>query len=113
MQYEGLLVGIGTFLIIGVMHPVVIKTEYHFGAKAWPSFLVIGLLLAGASLFLPSFALSALASVAGFSFLWGIRELFEQEQRVKKGWHPRNPARGGETPEGSALRTTRKGPEAP
>jgi hypothetical protein len=95
MQFEGLLVGIGTFLIIGVMHPVVIKTEYHFGAEAWPAYLAAGLLLSGASLFLMPFWLSALAAVAGFSFLWGIRELFEQRQRVEKGWHPRNPARGG------------------
>lgn len=95
MHFEGLLVGIGTFLIIGVMHPVVIKAEYHFGAQCWPAFLAVGLLLSALSLLSGAFVLSALLAVAGFSFLWGIKELFEQKRRVEKGWHPRNPARKG------------------
>jgi hypothetical protein len=93
MHYEGLLVGIGAFLIIGVMHPVVIKTEYYLGARAWPAYLAAGLVFSALSLFVGPFVLSALLAVTGFSFLWGIRELFEQEVRVKKGWHPANPNR--------------------
>ena len=27
------------------------------------------------------------------AFLWSIRELFEQEERVKKGWWPENRAK--------------------
>ena len=27
------------------------------------------------------------------AFLWSIRELFEQEESVKKGWWPENPAK--------------------
>ena len=34
MNFEGLLVGVFTFLIIGVSHPIVIKTEYYFGTTS-------------------------------------------------------------------------------
>lgn len=91
MNYDGLIIGIGVFLIIGIMHPVVIKTEYYLGSKVWPLFLIMGLLFISLSLFIDLSVLSILLSVLGFSFLWGIRELFEQTQRVKKGWFPSNP----------------------
>ena len=51
----GLFIGICTFLIIGLFHPVVVKAEYYWGTKCW----------------------------------W----IFEQEDRVKKGWFPKNPKR--------------------
>jgi hypothetical protein len=31
--------------------------------------------------------------VFGFSSLWSIHEIIEQEERVKKGWFPANPKR--------------------
>ena len=31
--------------------------------------------------------------ILAFSCFWSIRELFEQEQRVKKGWFPKNEKR--------------------
>lgn len=91
MHFDGLIIGVGTFFIIGILHPVVIKTEYHIGTKAWPVFLVTGLACIAFSLFSPVHILSALSSVWGFSLLWSIRELFEQTQRVKRGWYPSNP----------------------
>ena len=45
MGFEGIVIGAGAFLIIGLMHPVVIKTEYYVGTRAWPAFLVPGLIL--------------------------------------------------------------------
>ncbi len=33
MNYCGLIVGLSTFLIIGLFHPLVIKAEYHLGSK--------------------------------------------------------------------------------
>ena len=33
MNYDGIIIGIGTFLIIGLLHPVVIKAEYYFTTK--------------------------------------------------------------------------------
>lgn len=85
------MIGAGAFLIIGALHPVVIKAEYHFGRRVWPAFLAAGLGCCAASLFLPGNVLPALAAVLGCSLLWSIRELHEQEKRVKKGWFPENP----------------------
>ena len=42
MHIQGLLLGALTFLIIGVCHPIVIKTEYYFGTRPWPLFLLTG-----------------------------------------------------------------------
>lgn len=89
--FYGILIGFGTFVIIGVLHPVVIKAEYHIGKKIWPAFLALGLLSVSGSCLTGNILLSALLAVLGFSLLWSIRELFEQEERVKKGWYPANP----------------------
>ena len=65
MNFIGIIVGLCTFLIIGLCHPLVIKAEYHLGKGCWWLFLLAGLIV----------------------------ELFEQEKRVRKGWFPENPAR--------------------
>lgn len=91
MNLQGLIIGITTFLIIGCFHPIVIKCEYYFGKKIWPVFLVSGILGIIISLFVNSLTLSCIAGVFGFSSLWAIHEIIEQEERVKKGWFPRNP----------------------
>ena len=83
MNYEGLLLGVATFVVIGVFHPIVIKTHYYFGTRPWWVFL----------LFIASLFWSALCGIVGFSSLWTIKELFEQEERVRKGWFPDNPKR--------------------
>ena len=41
---SGLFIGICTFLIIGLFHPVVVKAEYYWGTKCWWIFLVLGIL---------------------------------------------------------------------
>jgi len=93
MNFIGILVGLGTFVIIGVFHPIVTKTEYHLGKKMWPLFLAGGIVFCAASLFLANPILSSLLAVLGFTSFWSIKELYEQEQRVKKGWFPANPKR--------------------
>ncbi len=93
MQYEGVLIGFLAFVIIGVFHPIVIKSEYHFGVRIWPVFLLAGLAALGASLFAQSVLLSAMLGVLGFTCLWSIHEIIEQAERVKKGWFPKNPKR--------------------
>jgi hypothetical protein len=35
--------------------------------------------------------ISSIIGVVGFSSLWSIHEIIEQEERVKKGWFPNNP----------------------
>lgn len=91
MNWSGLILGTVCFLLIGLGHPLVIKSEYYWGKKVWPGFLVGGLAFMAASLFVHDAVLSALLGVAGCTLLWGIGELFEQEKRVEKGWFPANP----------------------
>lgn len=93
MYLTGLIIGLSTFVITGIFHPVVIKMEYHFSKRCWPLFLLLGLVCVGLSLAMRDMVPSALLGVLGFSFLWCIRELFEQEERVRKGWFPSNPDR--------------------
>jgi len=33
LNYIGLIIGVATFIIIGIFHPIVIKTEYYWGVK--------------------------------------------------------------------------------
>lgn len=40
---SGILIGLTTFIVIGVFHPVVIKCEYYFSDRVWPVFLAGGL----------------------------------------------------------------------
>jgi len=93
MYFEGLLIGISTFLIIGLFHPLVIKTEYYTGTRFWWVFLLLGVGGIVASFFIEDTFWSALIGVFAFSSLWTIKELFEQKKRVEKGWFPKNPKR--------------------
>ena len=90
MFFTGLIIAFGTFLIIGVFHPIVIKTEYYFGTGQWWVFLVLGIGAIIASLCIAQVILSSLLGVIGASCLWSIGELFEQKKRVDKGWFPKN-----------------------
>ena len=92
----GLFIGISTFLIIGIFHPVVIKCEYYFGTRCWWVFLLLGILGIAAALWVRNVLWSSLLGVFAFSSLWTILELFEQKERVKKGWFPMNPKRKAE-----------------
>lgn len=94
-QYNlaGLAIGICTFLIIGLFHPIVIKVEYYTGTKYWWVFLLLGLVGGIMTIFISDIFLSTLLGVFSFSSFWTIKELFEQVDRVKKGWFPKNPKR--------------------
>jgi hypothetical protein len=91
MNYDGIIIGLTSFLIIGLFHPIVIKAEYYIGKKIWPVFLILGIILIAISLFIDQFMISALAGLTGFAFLWSIHEVIKQEERVAKGWFPANP----------------------
>ncbi|MGL5435436.1 MAG: DUF4491 family protein [Lachnospiraceae bacterium] len=93
MNYLGLIAGIATFLIIGIFHIVVIKAEYYFSKNCWPWFLALGFICCVISLFTKITIISVLFAILGFTLFWSIKELFEQEKRVNKGWHPNNPKR--------------------
>ena len=92
----GLVIGIATFLIIGLFHPLVVKGEYYLGVRCWWVFLVMGIVAIVASVAVRHILWSTLLAVWGASSLWSIGELFEQRQRVAKGWFPANPKRQGQ-----------------
>lgn len=88
----GLAIGLATFLIIGIFHPLVIKGEYYMGQRCnWLFFtggigmLILSLVTQG--------VWSILCGVTSFSCFWSILEVKEQRERVRKGWFPANPKR--------------------
>ena len=91
ISLSGVLIGGATFLIIGLFHPLVIKGEYYFGEKIKWAFLGVGILFLVLSLFVGNLMLSILCGVTSFSAFWGIKEVVEQVERVRKGWFPANP----------------------
>ncbi len=90
---HGILVGLCAFLLIGLFHPIVVKAEYYFTKRIFPLFIAMGVLFLLAAYFAASALVSSLCGVTGFACLWSVRELFEQEERVRKGWFPKNPKR--------------------
>ena len=90
---EGVVIGLLTFFIIGLFHPLVIKGEYYFGVRCWWVFLIAGIVAIAAALMIESVMWSAICGVVGFSSFWSIGELFEQRRRVERGWFPKNPKR--------------------
>lgn len=85
----GLAIGLCTFLVIGLFHPLVIKGEYHFGVRVWWVFLVVGLAAIAGSVAVRGVFGSTMLGVVGFSSLWAIGEVFHQRRRVEKGWFPK------------------------
>ena len=59
--------------------------------KAETLFLIVGIGLIISSIFIENITISSIIAVVGFSSLWSIHEIIEQEERVKKGWFPKNP----------------------
>lgn len=91
MNFYGLLVGLATFIIIGLFHPLVIKAEYYLGAGIWWLFALAGVMFAAASLFVEGAVVSTVLGVIAFSCFWSILELIHQRRRVDKGWFPEGP----------------------
>ncbi|MCL1868114.1 MAG: DUF4491 family protein [Paludibacter sp.] len=85
----GIIIGLITFLIIGLFHPLVVKGEYYFGVKCWWVFLLLGIGGIIAALLLQNIIAAASCGVFAFSSFWSIGELFEQRKRVEKGWFPK------------------------
>lgn len=91
LNFSGIVIGIATFLVIGLFHPLVIKAEYYIGVRSWWLFLFLGIIAGVASLFVVNLTLSIILGVVAFSSFWSIGEVFEQKKRVEKGWFPANP----------------------
>jgi hypothetical protein len=89
LNFSGLIIGIATIVIIWFGRYACIKGEYYFTKKLWYLFLVVGIISVVGSLFIFNTIISAVISIFGFTFLWGIHEIIEQEERVEKGWFPK------------------------
>jgi hypothetical protein len=93
LNVSGIIIGVATFLIIGLFHPLVIKAEYYIGVKSWWLFMLLGIVSIVASLLVANLIFSILLGVVAFSSFWSIGEVFQQKKRVEKGWFPANPKR--------------------
>ena len=96
MNFTGIIVGLATFLIIGIFHPIVIKAEYYLGTRCWWMFLVAGILFGIISLSVDNLIASTILGVTAFSSFWSILELKQQKERVRKGWFPAGPGHKSE-----------------
>lgn len=96
LNLTGLWLGLYMLGVIGFGFFWVIKIEYYLGAQVWKVVLILGVLLSLASLFMPSFILSALVGIFGGSVVWGATELPDQAERVRRGLFPANPHRARE-----------------
>jgi hypothetical protein len=83
MQYAGFILGVVTFVMIGILHVAVVKIEQMWGSHLWPGFVVIGILMGAASLFVDNVLVSALLGINGFMFAWSGPELKKQKERVE------------------------------
>ncbi len=90
MHLENILFGGAVFLIIGVFHPFVIKTEYYLGKRALPLFVLPGIFSAAAAFFLGGL-IGILFAVLSCTCFWSIGEVTEQYNRVERGWFPAGP----------------------
>ena len=77
----GLLLGLCSFLIIGLFHPLVVKGEYYLGVRCWWGFLLLGIAAGVCSVLADGFFVQTLLGVLAFSSFW------------RKGWFPANPRR--------------------
>lgn len=93
LNFAGVAVGLCTFLIIGVFHPLVIKGYYYLGLKSRWIFLAVGVAALVACLFVVNTIGSILLGVTAFSCFWSILEVNAQKKRVERGWFPANPKR--------------------
>jgi hypothetical protein len=93
INLNGVFLGFFMLFVIGIGFSWVIKLEYYVGAWVWKGVLALGVLICGASLFVPDFTTSALLGIFGGSVVWGALELPGQEVRVQRGLFPANPKR--------------------
>ena len=91
MNFGGLILAFITILLIGIFHPIVIKSEYYFSTKCWPVFAVMGTFAVVGSLFVENIYISSIIAVLGGVLFWSIHELFLQRKRVIQGRFPKNP----------------------
>ena len=91
MNFTGIIIGLATYITIGIFHPIVIKAEYYLGSKCWWMFLLSGIIFCALSVTIDNLIVSTILGVTAFSCFWSILELKQQKERVRKGWFPKGP----------------------
>jgi len=94
LNYVGLVAAASTFLGVWFGHVAVRKIE-SIAPTIWlPTliFAAIGITLEWFSLSASSILASTAAGILGFTFLWDALEFSRQQNRIKKGHAPANPA---------------------
>jgi uncharacterized protein DUF4491 len=91
MNFTGLILGLCTFIAIGLGFLWVVKLEYYVGAHIARVTGAVGLVVALASLFIPDFMPAAIVGIVGGTIFWGATELPDQEMRVRNGVFRANP----------------------
>jgi len=81
-----------TFATIAFGHVMVRKVNYLYGTKPAPYLFGLSALFMGLSLGVGDLASAALG-IIGMTTFWDGLELFRQEQRIRRGHAPANPAR--------------------
>lgn len=89
----GIAIGLCTFLVIGIFHPLVIKGYYYVGMPVRWIFLALGIVAGVAAMTVTDVFWQAMLGVTAFSSFWSILETVQQRERVRKGWFPANPRR--------------------
>lgn len=90
-QLLGIVIGVGTFLVIGLFHPLVIKGEYWLGQRVNIIFLLGGVVASAACVTVADALWQALLGVVACSCFWSILEVRQQRRRVRRGWYPEGP----------------------
>lgn len=85
MNITGIAIAVSTFLVIGLFHPIVIKTEYYFGTRPWWVFGFVGVACIVCSLCIESTIWSSIIGVVGASSLWAIGEPVRAKTSCGKG----------------------------
>lgn len=93
LNFDGIIIGVVAFFIIGCFHPLVIKGEYYFGTRCWWGFFLFGILFAALSVLSQQIFWRILCGVVAACSFWSIHEVFQQKKRVRRGWFPKNPKR--------------------
>ncbi len=87
MQFAGIILGVYTFVMIGLLHVSVVKLEKDIGSHIWPGFIVIGVVFGAWSLVTNDVLVSALLGVSGFLFAWSGPELKKQKERMANAYN--------------------------
>lgn len=93
INLAGLVVGASSFFIIMFGRWACIAGEFYFTKKIWIAFLFTGIISLFVSFIFEHVIFSSILSIFGLTLLWGIHEVIEQEERVRKAWFPHNTKR--------------------